>query len=180
MFDKVICKYTLPLPEDVGELEGRDWTEVEFQTKDLDNTLSTYEITEEGVVIHQQDLYGSNPEEPLDKSEGPLCWLCTDSGLTFYDYYQNNDNDNDYVIEFKATFKDSRIVEIELANFEVNCNKARKEKTALSEAWYAAYKIRQKKWWYRLYVPLWVWPVRKTFNIIRAIGTRLCLSLIHI
>jgi hypothetical protein len=36
MFNVIHCEYPLPLPENQGELAGRNWRENELQTKDFD------------------------------------------------------------------------------------------------------------------------------------------------
>lgn len=51
MFDTIFIKKKLPL---TGELKNLNikWDEVDFQTKDLDNALDTYEITKSGKLKH--------------------------------------------------------------------------------------------------------------------------------
>ena len=45
MYDDIVCKYPLPLPEDTkGYVPDR------FQTKDLENLLNLYEIREDGTL----------------------------------------------------------------------------------------------------------------------------------
>ena len=50
MYDTIKIKTQLPLPEEVKEL-NIDWEKVEYQTKDLDNCLSEYIISENGKLI---------------------------------------------------------------------------------------------------------------------------------
>ena len=45
MFDEIVCKYHLPLPEDT-----KGFRPYGFQTKDLDNALDCYEIREDGTL----------------------------------------------------------------------------------------------------------------------------------
>ena len=50
MYDTVICKYPLPMPDDPKGYAGSD----DFQTKDLDLALATYIIDENGqLFIHR-------------------------------------------------------------------------------------------------------------------------------
>lgn len=47
MYDSVIVKKKLPLTKELKDLDIK-WDEIDFQTKDFDNLLSTYEITKAG------------------------------------------------------------------------------------------------------------------------------------
>lgn len=51
MFDTIFIKKKLPLTEELKNLNIK-WDEVDFQTKDLDNALDTYEITKSGKLRH--------------------------------------------------------------------------------------------------------------------------------
>jgi len=48
MFDTIYIKSALPLNKELKALKDLKWEEFDFQTKDLENTLSTYEITKTG------------------------------------------------------------------------------------------------------------------------------------
>lgn len=52
MFDTIICKRPLPLSDLLQELK-QDWASTDFQTKDLDCTLSLYVINEDG-ELHEE------------------------------------------------------------------------------------------------------------------------------
>lgn len=52
MFDYVKCKKELPLNDELKGLSVK-WDEVQFQTKDLDNCLSEYIISEEGELLEE-------------------------------------------------------------------------------------------------------------------------------
>ena len=56
MFDNIICKAPLPLPEDIGELKDLKiiWDEEIFQTKDLDNLLDSYTIHKDGTLTFEE------------------------------------------------------------------------------------------------------------------------------
>jgi hypothetical protein len=45
MFDDVVCKYPLPLPED-----PKGYCNDKYQTKDFDNAMDVYEIREDGTL----------------------------------------------------------------------------------------------------------------------------------
>ena len=51
MFDTIFIKKKLPLSKELKSLDVK-WEEIDFQTKDLDNALDTYEITKSGKLKH--------------------------------------------------------------------------------------------------------------------------------
>ena len=51
MFDNLFVKKKLPLTKELKALNV-NWEEVDFQTKDLENALDTYEITKSGKLRH--------------------------------------------------------------------------------------------------------------------------------
>jgi hypothetical protein len=54
MFDYLIVKKVLPLNKELKALKDIKWEECDFQTKDLENSLSTYEITKTGKLRYQE------------------------------------------------------------------------------------------------------------------------------
>jgi hypothetical protein len=51
MFDNLFVKKKLPLTKELKSLNVK-WEEIDFQTKDLENALDTYEITKSGKLRH--------------------------------------------------------------------------------------------------------------------------------
>lgn len=51
MFDNLFVKKKLPLTKELKALDVK-WEELDFQTKDLENLLDTYEITKSGKLKH--------------------------------------------------------------------------------------------------------------------------------
>jgi hypothetical protein len=51
LFDTIFIKKKLPLTKELKEL-NINWEELDFQTKDLENLLDTYEITKSGKLRH--------------------------------------------------------------------------------------------------------------------------------
>jgi len=51
LFDSLYVKKKLPLTKELKDLKV-DWEELDFQTKDLENALDTYEITKAGKLRH--------------------------------------------------------------------------------------------------------------------------------
>jgi hypothetical protein len=73
MFDELTVKCKLPLSEELEKL-NIDWTKIVFQTKDLDSTLSTYVIEENGTLIKnvvQYDYIPFTEEEKKNKNHKP-------------------------------------------------------------------------------------------------------------
>jgi len=48
MFDTILVKKALPLNKELKALKDFEWDKADFQTKDLENLMSTYEITKTG------------------------------------------------------------------------------------------------------------------------------------
>lgn len=66
MFDNIKVKKPLPLNKELEAL-SIDWSEEVFQTKDLDNLLDLYEITEDGKLKHlvQEREWEKNDTSPF-------------------------------------------------------------------------------------------------------------------
>jgi hypothetical protein len=54
MFDTVYIKKALPLNKELKTIEDIKWDEADFQTKDLENALLTYEVTKAGKLRYQE------------------------------------------------------------------------------------------------------------------------------
>jgi hypothetical protein len=74
MFDYIICKAALPIPEELANL-GIDRAKDRFQTKSLDSTMTTYRITEDGMLLEEvvEEEYVLYTEEELEL-ERPKPW----------------------------------------------------------------------------------------------------------
>jgi hypothetical protein len=56
MYDTVFCKKKLPLSKELKKLKDIKWEELDFQTKDLECTLTDYEITKSGKLrVHKHE-----------------------------------------------------------------------------------------------------------------------------
>ena len=68
MFDDIKCEVTLPITKKVAKNFGdKDWTQVSFQTKDLDCTLSTYIIRKNNTLVERVE---KNKWVPRKKEKG--------------------------------------------------------------------------------------------------------------
>ena len=136
MFDDIVCKYPLPLPEDTKGFQPRG-----FQTKDLENALDLYEIREDGTLwLYECDreYTGGDPngvtfsEKFGEVKEINKRWTHVKLNKTINMYtYQHGEGEYDYWVEFAVEFVDGIINKITLLKFEANGNKERKENLRL-------------------------------------------------
>ena len=74
MFSYIKCNKELPLNEELKNLSVK-WNEIEFQTKDLDNCLETYIISDDGSLLEEEIeyeyTYYTEEEKKLNKSIRP-------------------------------------------------------------------------------------------------------------
>ena len=71
MFDNLKCKYELPLNDKLKSL-NLEWSTLTFQTKDLDNCLCDYRITEDGELFEDIKEYERTYYTPEEKKSGKL------------------------------------------------------------------------------------------------------------
>ena len=132
MFDEIVCKYHLPLPEDT-----KGFRPYGFQTKDLDNALDRYEIREDGTLWLRECEREYTDGNPNGKTwsekigivkETKVWWthVKLTKKINMYTYHQG-ENEYDYWVEFVVEFVDGIINKIELKKFDVTNNAERKE-----------------------------------------------------
>jgi hypothetical protein len=183
MFDTIFCKANLPLNDELKGLNLK-WDEVDFQTKDLDNSLATYSILEDGSLIEHVSKYEYIPfSEEEKKSKDNKSWsvwkavnliekydkvINHHGAINFYTSLQYTE-EKDIWVEFTAFFVYGNLDKIEL--FDVHqtessslCNKRIEE----------SIRNEQKKFKYKLKRRLnriigWRWTWSKIANIIRKI-----------
>ena len=135
MYDTIVCKYPLPIPDDPKGYTGSD----DFQTKDLDLSLSNYTIDENGqLFVHRFEGEWEPGNKDADSFIGKLGYfkttkkwleqLNTTITVVFYDYQQSNNTDYDYWIVYDAVFIEGKIKDIKLTTFEATPNSERKKK----------------------------------------------------
>ena len=133
MYDDIVCKYPLPLPEDT-----KGYIAESFQTKDLDCGLDSYEIREDGTLwlreCEREHIAGDpNGKTFLEKfgivKEIKHWWthVKTTKTIRMYDYQNNDGGVYDYWVEFEVVFIDGVIDKIKPIKFEINDNTKRKE-----------------------------------------------------
>jgi len=140
MFDTIYVKKALPLSKELKALKDIKWEECDFQTKDLENLLSTYEITKAGKLRYKEvQREWVDDEEAFLKGymkEISSKWVDTKhtGKVTFYHNFSTNksninifsdtiDNETDlegydWWVEFDTEFVKGKLTEIKLAKTE--------------------------------------------------------------
>ena len=133
MYDDIVCKYPLPLPEDTKGFHACG-----FQTKDFYNALDHYEIREDGTLWLRESEREYTEGDPNGKTffekfgmvkETKVWWthVKTTTTIRMYDYNNYNDGPYDYWVEFEIVFIDGVIDKIKLIKFDATDNSKRKE-----------------------------------------------------
>lgn len=132
MFDDIVCKYPLPLPENT-----KGYTPHGFQTKDFDCALDLYEIREDGTLWLKQresEFVKGNPDakslfDRIGHIKEVRSWwehVKLTQTIRMYDYH-HTDGPYDYNVEFEVVFIDGIIDKIKLVKFDVMNNMKRQE-----------------------------------------------------
>jgi hypothetical protein len=140
MFDNIKVKAPLPLTEELKKL-NIDWSNTTFQTKDLDNCLSDYFITEGGELKEEVTEYEYTyytEEEKKDKSFRPWNFIKESKiknqyqkqvdfhgKITFYELFEISEEE-DIWVDFEAFFIYGKLDKINLIKIEKQ--KSRKAK----------------------------------------------------
>jgi hypothetical protein len=132
MFDSVIIKYKLPLPNEPYGYTGTN----HFQTKDFENALDCYELREDGTLWLREcerEYIGGNPNGKTFREKFGTCketkvwWTQVHITKTIKVYsYEQTDGSYDYSIDYKITIIDGIIKSAELEKFEAIPNEIRK------------------------------------------------------
>ena len=169
MYDTIVCKYPLPIPDDPKGYSGSD----DFQTKDLDLSLSNYTIDENGqLFIHRFEGEWEPGNKDADSFIGKLGYfkttkkwleqLNTTITVIFYDYQQSNNTNYDYFIEYEAVFVNGKITSVKLIEFTATHNAERKIKDAEFNERLKKHHEFIKTWRYKYFVK----PYNKTISFI--------------
>lgn len=132
MYDDIVCKYHLPLPEDT-----KGFHPCGFQTKDLDNALDCYEIREDGTLWLRECEREYTEGNPNGKTfsekygivkETKVWWTHVKLTKSIDMYtYQHGEGAYDYWVVFSIQFVDGVINKINLVKFDAKDNAKRKE-----------------------------------------------------
>ena len=141
MYDTIKCEYPFVRPDDVKELADIEFTDLIYQTKDLDCALDSY------LIKRDRTLWKRNSYIPND---GDWVQILHTGVINFYDYYINDEFKNDYWIEYSATFVNGFATRVDIVKFEAADNTERK---AISLKFDDSIKRREILWskWYMKY-----------------------------
>lgn len=168
MFDSIKCKYTLPRPDNPMELKDFNFNSTSFQTKDLENALDNYEIREDGSLwirgIELKHVEGDEKDKSFIGRFGHMklikeWWEPTKitGVIKFYNLigfdceFDRNSCENDYWLEYIATFVDGQITTISLLKFEGTNNSERKRRDAEWKKNTRLEKIFWEKWYMKYF-----------------------------
>jgi hypothetical protein len=140
MFDTIYVKKALPLSKELKAIKDLKWEEFDYQTKDLENTLSTYEITKSGKLRYKEvEREWVDDDGAFFKgymNEVSSKWVDTKhtGKINFYhNFSTNKSNVNifsdvleneadlegyDWWVEFEAEFVKGKLTEIKLVKTE--------------------------------------------------------------
>ncbi len=137
LFDNLIVNRKLPLSKELKKaFPDTDWSREGFQTKSLDNTMTTYTI--KGTGLYWDKVEGehvrtiSEKEEKKLKKQGKFCWPYEfketsrktvkepfHGTINFY-HYKDDKEGNTWDIEFDAVFNAGKLVDIKLVKGEIS------------------------------------------------------------
>lgn len=132
MFDEIIVKQELPLPKELKTL-NIDWNNHRFQTKDFDNCLLEYILTEEGRlvehVIEREYVYYTDEEKKSKKLKPWDLWKdviekdvryedVNYHGVFAFYTYEDFDENYDFWVDLKAYFSYGKLDKIELVDYK--------------------------------------------------------------
>jgi hypothetical protein len=171
MFDSIKCKKELPLTDELKKLNVK-WDEVVFQTKDLENCLSNYIISEDSELLEEVVKYEYTyftEEERKHKDHRP--WnIVKDQKvieqytkkvdfhgtIMFYESF-NYSEQEDVWVDFNAYFIYGKLDKIEIDKIE----KYQARTIKMDEYW-KAYEKQQNSFYHKLKKYLgWFWFWKK-------------------
>lgn len=175
MFDTIKCKYKLPMPENPKGYSGSD----DFQSKDLDCSLSYYEIREDGSLWREDvesEWVAGNPKAKsfLDRLGHPKRisskWVQVfdQKQVSIYDYLQG-EGEYDYSIEYNLNFENGILKEANLHQFEAKDNAERKRREAIFKEQMRKDMEFRKTFRFRLICNPWNIFIRFVFNYLNKI-----------
>jgi hypothetical protein len=160
MFDTVIVnpKFSLPLPKDPKGYTGT----ADFQTKELDNFLETYEIRKDG-SLWKLNYRKKNEEKTWSRVKN------VPTVIKIYDYQENNEGDFDYFIEYEILFTKDKVKTAKLIKFEANNNTKRKENQKMYDEQWAKRKKFVNTWLFKNILVHW----NKAIGIVYRFNTKI-------
>jgi hypothetical protein len=177
------CKKELPLNDDLKNLQIK-WDDVQFQTKDLDNCLSEYIISENGElleeIVEREYIYYTEEEKKQKRDKWSFYKDVIEKNrytkkveyhgkITFYELFDISETE-DIWVDFDAYFTYGKLDRIELVKTE----KQESRKIRMDKFWEEqkkkttsiSYRIRKYSGWF------WFWDKvgKISYNISRFFG----------
>lgn len=164
MFDSIQCNYPLPLPLEVSDYLP-DIYEQEFQTKDLENLLGHYILTEEGELLEIRKEYKWKDDESyflkgyMEVIKEEIVPTNFHGVINFYCYEtvyedESQNKSKDISIDYLAKFTNGVLSNIELLTYEITDSTSRilnlknmmEENAKIQKRWYNKYIFNTKYW----------------------------------
>ena len=163
MFDYIHCEKKLPLTKEIKKaFPNTDWSKESFQTKSLDNTMGSYNISKSGKLTvlkiegeHVRTM--SEEEEKTFRKQKKWCWPYefVESGrkyesveytgvIDFY-YYSEDPAGNTWDLDFAATFVKGKLSNIVLSSG--NIIRTAEENEADEKSWREKHEAYEKHPW---------------------------------
>ena len=157
MFDNIKCKKELPLTDELKNLPIK-WDDVTFQTKDLDNCLSEYIISENGElleeVVEREYIYYTEEEKKQKRDKWDFYKEVIEKNrytkrvefhgkITFYEIFDFSETE-DIWVDFDAYFNYGKLDKLEL----VKTKKYESRKIRM-EQWKNEYKKKTNSFSYK-------------------------------
>lgn len=164
LFDTLIVKRKLPLSKELKKaFPNTDWAQEDFQTKDIENTLTTFTL--KGTSLYYDHVEGDHvrtmteEEEKKTRKAGKFCWPykfvetsrksvkepCHGT-INFYTYKDDKDG-NTWDIEFAAVFTSGKLKSIKLVKAEITSTA--EENAAREKAWQDRMNAHENHPWTR-------------------------------
>lgn len=189
LFDYLKIQKKLPTDALLKQFLGKDFdlSSLEYQTKDLENAMLTYEIRKNGDLYYEQIEYReSTPEEKAqDKEEADKNkffagirlreksrqWVKTDitRDVNFYSYTKHKDG-RYYSIDYTAKFVNGRAKTIKLLKTERESDQEYADRLQQEAKWAEEMRQHQKKInsiSYKVINNVYNIPVRKAIRLAR-------------
>jgi len=165
MFDHIVCNYPLPISKEVLDIEGFNFAEVDFQTKDLENLLDVYTITEDGELFHTFKTYEWVDDDErflkgymkeIDRKEvkelfyGKILFYCYEQIRTTN--CEGDVKETTVSLDYEAKFNDGNLVSVELVDqsiedttdYYIKTQKLLDDMSKRSKKWYNKYFFNTK------------------------------------
>ena len=183
MFDNIKCKKELPLTDELKTLSIK-WDDVTFQTKDLDNCLSEYIISEEGElleeIVEREYVYYTEEEKKQKRNKWDFYKEVIEKNrytkrvefhgkITFYEIFDFSETE-DIWVDFDAYFNYGKLDKLELVKTEkhesrkIRMNEYLEEQKKKTSSF--SYRFKKYSGWF------WFWNKigKISYNISRFFG----------